>query len=444
MFEGDNEDIREPQIIRQVILRPARLNINMAQPVAGYPVGFHTSLLNEIPQYFGNPSELSEYIRAVEDIVFQFRQPNDPGAYINRLLLSSARNRLKGAALEVVTGQIYNSWEELKETLINNFGDQRSELNIRIDLSRMRQSPKESPIDFYNKIRSLLAILNSKISLGPEQQIIKEYKILDSKSLALKTYLGGLLEPLGSFLRSRAPQNLETALTFVKDELDTRYFQNINRVQPQQRIDTINQPIQNKFPQQRPNFTPNFQSYQQRPGLQPNHQAMYNQRPQFRPNFTPNYQVNPNIQPQRFPGIRPNFGRPNQNVFAPKPNFQPQNRPEPMQASTIKKRAASFQAHRTNPPQRPFLPNYNQNQQTNYIRQSSQPRNFHSEELNQVDFTFENTNESNFDYDSENAYANYPQPEEEQFDDYDYNNFPENNPEETNDVNFPINASENN
>lgn len=121
---SDNEDIEQPPIIRQVILRPARLNLEMAhlqqqqqqevpqvqaQPFAGYPIGFHTSLLSEIPQYHGNPSELSEYIRAVEDIFNQFNTV----AYINKLLLSSARNRLKGAALEVVTGQNYNSWDEL-------------------------------------------------------------------------------------------------------------------------------------------------------------------------------------------------------------------------------------------------------------------------------------------------------------------------------------------
>lgn len=432
--ESENENVEQPEIIRQVILRPARLNIEMnpvqqIQPIAGYPVGFHTSLLNEIPQYNGSPSELSEYIRATEDILTQFWQQNEPGAYINKLLLSAARNRLKGAALEVVTGQIYNSWDELKETLINNFGDQRSELNIRIDLTRMRQLPKESPIDFYNRIRSLLAILNSKISLGHEEQVIKDYKMLDSKSLALKTYLGGLMEPLGSFLRSKAPQNLETALTYVKDELDIRYFQNINRSQPQQKFSTLSQPIQNRNFQPRQNFNATFQNYQQ--------------PPQFRQNFNPTYQLNPNIPPRQFPGTQPKFGKPNQNVFAPKRNFQPQNRPEPMQTSTVRKRPASHQAQRTNPPQRPFYQNLNQNQRTNYIQQSSQPRNFYSEELNHADFTLENEQEVNFDY-SENTFTDEYQNESEYFDEYDQNNFSENDFEQTDDVNFPIQASENN
>ncbi|KAF5273861.1 hypothetical protein FQA39_LY00976 [Lamprigera yunnana] len=70
---------------------------------------------------------------------------------------------------------------------------------------------------------------NSKISLSDDPEIIGKYKIIDAKSLALKVYLGGLNESIGSFLISRNPQNLETAFRFIKDELDIRYFQNHNK-----------------------------------------------------------------------------------------------------------------------------------------------------------------------------------------------------------------------
>ncbi|KAF5283941.1 hypothetical protein FQA39_LY17193 [Lamprigera yunnana] len=73
-------------------------------PFMGYPVGFHVSLFSELSFFSGKPSELSEYIRAVEDTLNQFWQRDNPNAYINKLLFSAARNRLKGAALEIVTG----------------------------------------------------------------------------------------------------------------------------------------------------------------------------------------------------------------------------------------------------------------------------------------------------------------------------------------------------
>ncbi|KAF5297039.1 hypothetical protein FQA39_LY12253 [Lamprigera yunnana] len=98
----------------------------------------------------------------------------------------TARNRLRGAALEIVTEQFYKSWDELRQVLINNFGNQRSELNIKADLTRMKQSQKETHIEFYYRIINILAILNSKISLRNGPDIIRKYKIIDAKSLALR------------------------------------------------------------------------------------------------------------------------------------------------------------------------------------------------------------------------------------------------------------------
>lgn len=352
--------------------------------IAGYPPGFHISLLNEIPKFEGNPSELSEYVRATEDILIQFWQLNEPGAYINKLLLSAARNRLKGAALEVVTGQTINSWNDLKSLLIENFGDQRSELNLKIDISRLRQYPKESPIDYFNRCRSLLAILKSKISLLNDAQVIKEYKIIEAKNLTLIAFTSGLSEPLGSFIRGRAPETLENALTYVKNELDIRYFQNSNRTSQHSK------PINQNF--NKPNFIPQRQyqnQYQNQ--YQPQYQSQrpfYQSTPQFRTNLTPVQQPNPNTPPQTFPGTQPNYSRqnqnafrPNQNAFRPQRNFQHTHKPEPMETSTIKKRPASQQIPRQNPPQlrNNFRPN-------NYIQQSNQPRNFLSEELHHTEF----------------------------------------------------------
>ncbi|KAF5276988.1 hypothetical protein FQR65_LT16095 [Abscondita terminalis] len=90
------------------------------------------------------------------------------------------------------------------------------------------------------------------------------------------------------------------------------------------------------------------------------------------------------------------------------------------------------------PPQKPFNPNMNPYYHTNYIQPSSQPRNFVSEELNHVDFTPENPDNVNYDFE-------YAQHQSEYVDDYNYNDDSENhNFEQTNVINFRIPASENN
>lgn len=384
------------------ILRPPRLelnNRNMVEPTA-YPPGFHVSMLNEIPHFDGTPSQLSEYIRSADDILNQFLQPQNPGAYINKLLLSAVRNRLKGQALEIVTGYTFNTWEELKDTLIQNFGDQRSELNLQIDITRMKQNYKESPINFFNRVRSLLAVYNSKISLHNEPQEIKEYKLRASKDLALKAFTTGLLEPLGSFLRCKAPTTLENAISIIREEIDVRYFQNSTRNQSENKT----YPVANQFNKPKPpnasgipnyqnpnNFSQNYSNFQR-----PINQNFTNQNrsPNFSYNQNPNFtrqlpqqpfRLNPNQPPQRFPEYQRPFGRPGQNVFAPKRNFIPSNQVEPMQTSSIHKRPPSMQTPIANYPKRP---NFN-NQP--YITQSTQPRNFTSQELYHLENNFEAT-----------------------------------------------------
>lgn len=241
-------------------------------------------------------------------------------------------------------------------------------------------------MEFYNRCRSLLAILNSKISLSNDPQNIKDYRINDAKALSLKAFTSGLMEPLGSFLRSRAPPTLENALTFVKEELDVRYFQNLQtktQISPQQPIKTFQRPFKT-FQQSRPTFQNNYQPSQ--PRIQQNYFPRYSQ--QFQPNPTPVTQLNPNQPPAQFPGYKKPFGKPGQNVFAPKRNFQPFYKPEPMQTSTVRKRPASQQIG--NLRQRPFNPNFqnrfphNNNNPQNHFSNNNQRPNFEFEELHNV------------------------------------------------------------
>lgn len=407
-------------------------NANMVDQAAILPGGFHVSLLGEISYFNGQTAALSEFIRSFELLNDQFSQPNDPNAYINKLLLNAARNRLKDQALEVVAGQNIGTWLDLKNILIENFADQRSELNLNADLIRLRQMQKESPIDFYNRCISMLAILNSKISLTNDAIEVKNYRIAQAKQTALKTFITGLAEPMGSFVRSRNPVTLENALTIVKEEIDIRYFRN-----SQNSFQQINKVTQKQM-------SPNYQNFEQRfkPKYQNNSQQWFqppnrnyqpfkyptgyvqqsNNFPQqrFQQNFTPRY-LNPNTPPRQFPGQRP-FGKPGQNVFAPRQNFVP-TKAEPMEFSTIKKRPASQQIG--NVRQRPFNPNFGQRP------------NFTTGQLHQTNFNPE------YQTDELDEFIEYEQeyePEEYQTntDDYQYP-FEEEN---ESDINFQISASE--
>lgn len=397
-------------------------NQTMAEPPL-FPAGFSVSLLNEIPTYNGNPAILSEFIRAIEVITTKFCTAN-PTDYINKLVISSIRNKLKGQALEVVTGYHYDTWQELKTTLVENFGDQRSELNLLVDLTKLKQN-RDNPIEFFNKVRTHLAIFNSKISLSNETPEIINYKLTANKSLALRTFVSGLNENLGSFIRSRNPMSLEDALRMVKEELDIRYSQSQNNINKQFANSNPNQkpnkPIANSF---NPNYlkphmpfgnvyTPKFNNFAPNSNYRPQNQHFQGQnfspRPpfqQYKPNFFSNSPMRPTPN---------NFQNPNQNVFAPRQNYTPMNKPEPMDIS-VTKRSASQQLtnpnkFRPNPQNFPMTRQSNQQELFYHEDPSENPENnYYEPEYNEINFSEELPTNYQESYPCDNRYQNFEEP----------------------------------
>lgn len=413
-----------------IVSRSDQTVINMANL---FPAGFQIAMLSEIPTYDGNTSTLSEFIRACEVIISQFFIVEQPDAYCNKFLLSSIRNKLKGNALEVVAGYELQTWNDLKTTLINNFGDQRSELNLTVDLAKTRQYSKESPIEFYNRVRTLLATFNSKISLGNEDQAIKNYKLINTRKLALRSFLSGLNEPFGSLLRSRNPDSLENAIAIIRDEIDIRYSQNLHKnysnVTIQNQNSNTNNPrynLQNSHTAHPNNPMSNskmpFPNYKNQ---FPHGQRNFFPNNAFASNQNPTMKLNSNTPPPRFPNQGPRFE--NRNVFAPQHGYRNNTPGEPMQLGSVIKRPFSAQTVNPNNFKKPNYSNSNQ-----YIRQSNQPRNFHSEELfhhndnpDPENFPPENFPEY-LEYNVEDPYQtryNDTPPEHEQLDpEYDYDN----------------------
>lgn len=393
---SDNEEEIPIIPLHRLNLRPAtfisNLPVNqnliiMAQPL--FPNGFTPQMFNDVPTYNGDPQSLPEFIKSIEVIILQFQAPlvpNEPIPYINKYLVSAARNKLREKAVEAITGYDYDTWYELKTTLIQTFGDQRSELNLTIELAKMRQQFKESPIDFYNRIRAHLAIFNAKISLCAELPQIIQHKLKSARDLALRTLVSGLNEPYGTLVRSRNPENLEIAINIIRDEVDIKYSQSITRSfagnssdprHPQRDQKRNSSQFQNQF---RNNvFPPKFQNNFQR-----NFIPFNNNQQQFKP-----------ITPAQFPMQRA-FGK---NVFRPNQTFKPNNPVTPMEVdSTIRGAIPKRQAPNQSLGNIHKKPNYNQSQ--NYFKATG-PRNFVSEEL----FAHEN---------AENQYT----PEYDQYESY--------------------------
>lgn len=351
--------------------------------------GFQAEFLRVIPEFNGDPSRLPGFIRASDLIINQF-SVNDPTAFINHLLLSSVIQKLTGAAATVTNGRLIHTWKDLKQILKDNFGDQRSEDTLLQDLLHLKQN-NESPLTFYNRCQELKAALFSHLSHTDSTAELQTMKAQMYTSLTLKAFLSGLRDPLGSFIRSTEPATLEDALRKINEEQNIRHLQ--AGTQNQNRTFTRPPMHVKQIPPKQFQPQPNYQkinNVQPRPG--PSHQNW-----QSRPNYVQQTKILPNIPPRQFPGnqfpsqsIKFNYNKPKgTNVFKPT-NKPPPYRPTPMDISRTIKHP--------------------------YIQQSSQPRNFVSQELFYHDQEESDDNE----YNQLEEYENYEQEEYENYN-FDHN-----------------------
>lgn len=225
--------------------------------------------------------------------------------------------KLKGTAKLVVNIQNTQTWQELKDTLYRNFADRRDETSLNRDLILMRQFPNEKPQQFFDRCLQILNLLCSYVDIHEETQEARNLKRNLYNNLALKTFLAGLKEPLGTTIRCMKPTSLNEALQLINNEENIQYFQNFTNKQPNKFMP--NKPVQQVHQLNRSNIhnTPNFQNMYH-PNYNQTRQYSFNSQQR---NYSPqqfNFPSQP-IQIQQRPNNPPQTYFTNSQVFSPKP-----------------------------------------------------------------------------------------------------------------------------
>nr|CAI5842444.1 unnamed protein product [Callosobruchus analis] len=220
----------------------------------------------------------------------------------------------------------------------------------------------EPPMDFGKRLQVLRSSLAQKLTLSEPSSVIRTAMLKQYEGVCLRAFIRGLPGPLQTIIRLKNPDSLERALTYVVEEQNFQYTQNIFK----QRPNNFNTP---RFPSQQ--LQPFNNNIRFQPPVQQSQQTF--QSAQNFPSQPIKIQTVP-VQ-RHFPTNREVFGPPkNANVFKPTGN-PPSNHPQPMSVSTRN----TF---------RPRAP-----QRQNHFRPSG-PRNFSSGELFQID-------QSNAEYEKE-------------------------------------------
>lgn len=285
------------------------------------------AIVSDLPEFTGNARNLSQWILDVEDMLELFSDLKKTFHY--QLILRTIRRKIKNEANDVlITNNTPLEWDSMKDVLRLYYADKRDLITLDNQLKSMNRVKTESIEIYYSRIREMITLISSAISMddewrGHETALIKLYN-----KLALDTFIRGLGEPLSHFCKNFRPQSLAQAYHYCVEylNLDARNapFRALEKTPiPAPRGNHLmNHPPPN-LPQRRPNFNTS-------PATQSKPTPIFRQ-------FVPSNYPQRNWATQHNP--------PPRNVFAPNRTFyQQQPRPEPMDVDrSIRSRMLDYQ-----------------------------------------------------------------------------------------------------
>ncbi|KAI5725180.1 hypothetical protein M8J77_012155 [Diaphorina citri] len=269
-----------------------------------------------IPEFSGEVELLPRFISICEDMVREFYDPQNPGKFQNKFLMSSILSKIKGEAQMNISSLVISRWEDLNKALIATYADKRDIYTLTIEMSSLRQNDL-TPFEFHQKIQNFI---NLQVSYLATHGIANAFIIQKFLSdLGLRVLLRGLRDPIGSLLRTKNPGNLNEALNIL-----------VNDFQIDLKISSGSK-TPHTTSKQTPRYTPphrqntQFQAVYQ-PNFRSNNQNFRPQQPQHQQNYQQSQRFNQQFQRQtgNFKAPSNNF----KNVWAnPPPQF---NKPTPM------------------------------------------------------------------------------------------------------------------
>lgn len=261
-----------------------------------------------IPLFDGDKLQLNLFLKKCEYVISQYSgEDPDYNLYVFHVLTS----RLLGKAAALVGERDdIGTWQDLKDLLIQHFGDPRSENCIALELENSKIKFGESYLDFANRIQTIRSALIAKVMQIEGDENLRNAKKTIYTNLSLQVFIYNLNPELVRLIRLKDPKTLEDALGLVLEETNFKTVYDAKR-------NHSNQPKNNPFMPNKAQNNP-FLKAQNNPFL--NNQYNKNHFNNTSRNTNPFMQNNrsPFINQQRPFSANNPFNM--NNPFAPKPN----------------------------------------------------------------------------------------------------------------------------
>lgn len=210
----------QAQLIQTINLMKAKSN----DPFFNYTT---PDPIKNIPVFNGNRKEALAWVQDAEQTLKLFEQYRDDPCYSQ--IVRSVKNKITGEAREIlIASGNPTTWEEIKEALLNAYGDRRDLTSHIQSLFYIRQG-KKNLSEYYNKVRSIdTAIKSAAAQVDDFKQSTKAINSFINL-LTLTRFIDGLNDEISMHVRSRGPDTLEHAFEITQQYSNAAYRHKLDK-----------------------------------------------------------------------------------------------------------------------------------------------------------------------------------------------------------------------
>lgn len=185
--------------------------------------------IKNLPNFSGNKKETQAWIQDVESTLDLFRR------YVGRPMypqfIRAIKAKIIGEAKEIlIASGNPNTWEEIKDALLNSYGDRRDLTSHLQSLFYIKQG-KKTLTEFYNKIKAIDTSIKATASTMDDYR--GSTKAINNfiSLITLTRFIDGLNENVSMHVRSCRPETLEDAYNITMQFTNAAYRTKLNENQ---------------------------------------------------------------------------------------------------------------------------------------------------------------------------------------------------------------------
>lgn len=170
--------------------------------------------VRDVRSFSGDPTRLVDWIADVEAIFRTYRDNGATPAQLN-ILERTIRRKIEGEAADILnSNNIASNWNEIKNSLILYYKDQRDVKTLDYQLTSIRKSANENLNSYYSRVNELLSLIIAQVRTDNTMRLNASAHINYFREKALDAFIRGLDKPLSILLKSSNPATLSQAYNF--------------------------------------------------------------------------------------------------------------------------------------------------------------------------------------------------------------------------------------